>query len=42
MEDLGNLTNTTEQPDDQLSLAETPMVYKAHAAVGAVIFVEGF
>ena len=53
MEDLGNFSSgespleesdllplPTEQ--EQLSLAETPMVYKAHAAVGAVIFIEGF
>ena len=31
---------TTEQ--EQLRLADTPMVYKAHAVVGAAIFIEGF
>ena len=54
MEDLGSLASgelpleeshllpllPTEQ--EQLSLAETPVVYKAHAAVGAAIFIEGF
>ena len=53
MEDLGNLSSEefpleesdllalpTEQ--EQLRLADTPMVYKAHAVVGAAIFIEGF
>ena len=35
------LSETTEQPD-QLGLEDTPMVYKAHAAVGTIILIEGF
>ena len=52
MEDLGDLDSgesPLEETDtlpmatnkEQLSLDDIPMVYKAHAAVGAAIFVEG-
>ena len=37
--DLSPLSTADEE---HLSLADIPMVYKAHAAVGAAIFIEGF
>ena len=40
LEESDLLALPTEQ--EQLSLDETPMVYKAHAVVGAAIFIEGF
>ena len=51
MEDLGNLSSEEfpleesdllALPTEQMRLADTPMVYKAHAFVGAAIFIEGF
>ena len=51
MESLGDLGEspleesdplTTATDEEQLSLADIPMVYKAHAAVGAAIIIEGF
>ena len=40
LEESDLLALPTEQ--EQLSLEETPVVYKAHAVVGAAIFIEGF
>ena len=39
LEETDTLTMATNK--EQLSLDDIPMVYKAHAAVGAAIFVEG-
>ena len=34
-------TESLPSATEQLSLGEVPMVYKAHAVVGAAIFIEG-
>ena len=36
-----DLSPSSNAEQGQLGLADIPMVYKAHAAVGAAIFIEG-
>ena len=41
MEELPTESLPSATDPEQLSLGEVPMVYKAHVAVGIVIFMEG-